>query len=331
MEKILETYLAGLKVGRKEVYKNMAVYPLLSSYDAGLGYLLLDEALTQGLIEVVEISKEGAVPELRVINNGRLMVLILDGEELVGAKQNRVVNTTIVVKGGATVVIPVSCVEQGRWSYRSTKFATEDRMMSSRLRAMKAEQVNQSVREDGRFRANQGVIWQEIANKARRRGAPSPSMAMAAIYEKDRPSLDEYVKHFHFVDSQVGAVFMINGEVTGLDAFGRAETFSKTFRKLLESYALDAIDWYEPEKEHKILKSQLTAFLNASLTADTESHTAVGSGIDYRLSSSKVTGFALTLEERILHLSIFARLNGNNRAHSPARMARFSRRSGYRV
>ncbi len=62
------------------------LYPLLSSYDAGLDYLLLDEALTQGLIEVVEMSKDGAVPELRVINNGRLMVLILDGEELVGAK-----------------------------------------------------------------------------------------------------------------------------------------------------------------------------------------------------------------------------------------------------
>jgi hypothetical protein len=331
MEKILETYLEGLKVGRKQVYKNMAVYPLLSSYEAGLGYLLLDEALTQGLIEVVEISKEGAVPELRVINNGRLMVLILDGEELVGAKQNRVVNTTILVKGDSTLVIPVSCVEQCRWSYRSTKFATEERMMSSRLRAMKSEQVHQSVREDGRFRANQGAIWQEIADKARRRDAASPSMAMAAIFEKDRPSLEEYVKHFHLVDSQVGAVFMINGEVTGLDAFGRAETFSKTFKKLLESYALDAIDWYEPENEHKTLKSQLTSFLKASLTADAERHTAVGSGIDYRLSSSKLTGFALTFEERILHISIFARLNGNNQAQSPTRMARFSRRSRHRI
>jgi hypothetical protein len=330
MEKILENYLGELKVGRKQAHKNMAVYPLLSSYNAGLEYLLLDEALTQGLIEVVEISKEGTVPELRVINNGHLMVLILDGEELVGAKQNRVVNTTILVKGGSTLVIPVSCVEQGRWSYRSTKFATEERIMSSRLRAMKAEQVNQSVREEGRFRANQGAIWQEIADRARRRGAPSPSMAMAAIYEKDRPSLDEYVKHFHLVDSQVGAVFMINGQVTGLDAFGKPETFSKTFRKLLESYALDAIDWYEPEKEHKTLKSQLTAFLNASRTAGAESHKAVGSGIDYRLSSSNVTGFGLTFEERILHVSIFARLNRNNQTQSPTRMARFSRRNRYR-
>jgi hypothetical protein len=148
---------------------------------------------------------------------------------------------------GGSLMEKILCVEQGRWSYRSTRFATEERIMSSRLRAMKAEQVNQSVREDGRFRANQGVIWQEIAEKARRLDAASPNKAMAVIFEKQRPSLEEYVKQFHLVDSQVGAVFMINGEVTGLDAFGRAETFSKTFRKLLESYALDAIDWYEPE------------------------------------------------------------------------------------
>ena len=80
---------------------------------------------------------------------------------------------------------------------------------------MKAEQVHQSVREDGRFRANQGVIWQEITDKARRRDAASPSMAMASICEKERRSLQEYVTHFYHVDSQVGAIFMINGQVAG--------------------------------------------------------------------------------------------------------------------
>ena len=38
----------------------------------------------------------------------------------------------------------------------------------------------------------------------------SPSMAMATIYEKDLPSLEEYLDHFSLIGSQVGAVFMIN-------------------------------------------------------------------------------------------------------------------------
>ena len=117
MENIIKNYLEQLKVGRKQSYKNLALYPLLSTYNLGLEYLMLDEALSENLIEIVEKDSDGSVPELRVMNKSPKMILILDGEELVGAKQNRIVNTTILVQGNATIVIPVSCVEHGRWSY----------------------------------------------------------------------------------------------------------------------------------------------------------------------------------------------------------------------
>ena len=38
------------------------------------------------------------------------------------AKQNRILNLTILVGGGKKLLIPVSCVKQGRWSYRSRDF-----------------------------------------------------------------------------------------------------------------------------------------------------------------------------------------------------------------
>jgi len=50
---------------------------------------------------------------------------------------------------------------------------------------MKAEQVNYPVGSFGRFRSNQGAIWEEISEKAARREAESPSMATSSIYEKD--------------------------------------------------------------------------------------------------------------------------------------------------
>ena len=162
METVIKDYLGQLKVGRKQFYKNLTIYPLLSTYASSLEYLLLDEALREDLIEVAEVSSHGSVPELRVVNKSSRMILILDGEELVGAKQNRIVNTTILIQGNTTIVIPVSCVEHGRWSYDSPQFHSQERMMSSNLRAMKSEQVNYSVsvRHDvAQFECTQVVIW----------------------------------------------------------------------------------------------------------------------------------------------------------------------------
>ena len=56
----------------------------------------LEEALADGTVKVTEVSAAGHVPELRVKNSGATPVLILDGEELVGAKQNRIVNVTVL-------------------------------------------------------------------------------------------------------------------------------------------------------------------------------------------------------------------------------------------
>ncbi len=175
MDTVIKNYLEQLKVGRKQSHKNLALYPLLSTYSLDLEYLMLDEALSENLIEIVEKDSDGSVPELRVMNKSHKMILILDGEELVGAKQNRIVNTTILVQGNATIVIPVSCVEHGRWSYDTPQFQSKKRMMSSNLRAMKSEQVNFSVRESGEFRSDQSAIWDGIAEKANRMGAPSPT------------------------------------------------------------------------------------------------------------------------------------------------------------
>ncbi|MCJ7686842.1 MAG: hypothetical protein MUO68_21385 [Desulfobacteraceae bacterium] len=326
MEEIITNFLEQLKVGRKQSHKNLALYPLLSTYSIGLEYLLLDEALNENLMEVVEVDSDGSVPELKVVNKSPKMILILDGEELVGAKQNRIVNTTILVQRNSSLVIPVSCVEHGRWSYDSPRFHSQKRMMSSNLRAMKTEQVNYSVRSSGEFRADQSAIWDGIAEKADRMEAPSPTGAMAAIYDKEMPSIEEYVKHFRLINSQVGAIFMINGKVVGLDAFGKPGTFSKVFKKLLESYALDAIDWYDPDKEHKALKSEATRFRKSALSANSETRPSVGLGTDFRLESKKIAGFALALDDQLLHISIFARADGQNHKKQASRMERYTQR-----
>ncbi len=76
------------------------------------GYTTLDDALAQGCAEITEVSDQGRVPELRFLNTGDKPILLLDGEELVGAKQNRVLNLTILAPADDAIMIPVTCVEK---------------------------------------------------------------------------------------------------------------------------------------------------------------------------------------------------------------------------
>ena len=328
MQQIINQYIGGLKLGRRQSYKNLTVFALLSNYAANLDYLTLDEALAENLIEVMEVSQGGSVPELKVLNKSDRMVLILDGEELVGAKQNRIVNTTILVAGNTTTVIPVSCVEQGRWAYRSDKFFSENRIMASKLRARKADQVKQSLKNLGNFSSDQGAIWNGVSEMAFSLNAESPSMAMSEIYRKNAPSIGRYVAHFDLTDSQVGAVFMINGKVAGMDCFGKPETFAKVFKKLVESYALDAIDSsgkYD-EKMLRISKTDAGKFMETAAGCRVETHRSVGLGIDCRLDADQSAGFALAHEDQVLHMSLFAKAAETNAELPGSRIIRFSHR-----
>ena len=53
-------------------------------------YLLSDEGIGSGSVTVEEVSEGGSVPNLLVENKGDIRILFIEGEELVGAKQNRV-------------------------------------------------------------------------------------------------------------------------------------------------------------------------------------------------------------------------------------------------
>jgi len=330
MQNLIKQYIDGINVGDAQSYRNLAVFPIVSDYALDLDYLTLDEALDEDAIDVVELDQDGSVPELKVVNKSEIMILILDGEELVGAKQNRIVNTTILIAGKDTVVIPVSCVEQGRWSYDSKKFSSQKRVMSPRMRAGKSDQVRFSLEMSGDFTADQSIIWNDISEKALRMDANSPSSAMSAIYKKKDRSIKEYTKHFSLTESQVGAVFMINGQVVGMDCFGKPETFEKVFEKLVESYALDAIDTHESEQNSKIDTDQATKFVHSPTTCRVKPHPSVGLGTDCRLESEETTGFALAHDEKILHLSAFSKTGSENMEKSSTRMIRSSHRRQFR-
>src|SRR5437764_1494409 len=96
--------------GRAVTFENLSMVPLMRDEDRIPDYITLDEAIANGRAQVTEVSDAGQVSELKIAVTGSVPVLLLDGEELLGAKQNRVVNLTILAPPARTTVIPVSCV-----------------------------------------------------------------------------------------------------------------------------------------------------------------------------------------------------------------------------
>ena len=107
--------LPDVRIGDAIRHGALTVFPLYGSALGSVDYLLSDEAISAGTVTVEEVSEGGSVPNLLVTNQGDSRVLFLEGEELRGAKQNRVLNTSVLIAAHSKSPIPVSCVEQGRW------------------------------------------------------------------------------------------------------------------------------------------------------------------------------------------------------------------------
>jgi hypothetical protein len=192
----LQTIAQSLEIGTPIAAGNLTMFPLLTSDETPAAYATLDEAPAAGFVKITEVSESGSVPELTIVNDGQTPVLVLDGEELIGAKQNRIVNLTILVPPRTRLALPVSCVEAARWAHRSRSFAAAGRTHYAAGRARKVAQVSYCMSVSGERRADQGAIWDDIDEKAARMAAQSETRAAAAMYEKSRVQLDEYLNGY---------------------------------------------------------------------------------------------------------------------------------------
>ena len=297
--------LSRVKLGEAQSFLNLTLFPLTVKDPAEATYRLLDEALELGCARIAEVSEAGSVPELELINECDRPVLLVDGEELVGAKQNRILNTTVLIGGHERLVIPVSCVEAGRGHHESDEFVTVRRSFYAGGRARKAAQVTESLRSTGSHHSNQGQIWDDIARKAARMDSYSETGAAAALYETHRERLGEFEKAFSPVTDQVGALFAVNGAVLGFDLFDSATTLTGFLPKLVQSYGLDAVDLGGRATSRSVAPEIAKGFLEETAAAPYEWFPAVGLGDELRLEASELAGAALVADERVVHLCAF--------------------------
>jgi len=327
--KTIISFLEAAKVARKQVHQNLTIFPLLGPELIEPEYLTLEQALESRKVRITELDKNGSVPELKLTNKSKKSVLVIEGEELMGAKQNRIVNATFLIAAETEVVIPVSCVEQGRWNYESDEFASGKKVMHASLRRDHQQDVSYNLREGQGYRSDQGRIWNNIKDKMARMKTHSSTAAMAAMYVNYEDRLGEFVDAFQLVDLQVGAIFAINGRVLGLEAFGCHDTFNRLFDKLIKSYALDALELNDTEKPKSVPPDKARRFV-ASINKCKGSHNpSLGMGENITFGSRSVSGASLIVVDRLYHLSVFKKeTKGSRRV---AGMQRFSQRRRSRL
>ena len=257
-------------------------------------------------MEVTEVSEGGSVPVLFVNNKADRDVIIVDGELLVGAKQNRVVNTTIVIPARTSVEIPVTCVEQGRWRYSSRNFSSGGSHSYSSLRSLKHRTVTESLRDTGRYTSDQGSIWGDIRAKMDRMASPSPTMSMSDVYEssvsrEEEARLADEVKP---QPRQVGYFAYVREGFAGGDVFGSSELCRAKLSKLLRGHYLDSLDAYL--EFPRLTIEQVVEQLRG---ANPEQFASVGRGTELRFETAAVQGACKLVDETIPHLAVFPKLN----------------------
>src|SRR5207237_963185 len=128
----------------------------------------------------------------------------MDGQELVGAKQNRILNTDVLVAEKTSLRIPVSCVEQCRWAYRSATFAP-GKSASHRTRSAKQSRVHESLKKAGRHDADQRAVWNEVEQVLCASGAGgSPTRALSDGYAERQEELNRLRQRLELPGEAVG-------------------------------------------------------------------------------------------------------------------------------
>ncbi len=289
----------------------MSIFPLFTPFNDGPEYITLREALEKNLLTITEVNQRGSVPELKVQNRATIPVLLLDGEELEGAKQNRVLNTTILLKEASETIIPVSCTEQGRWAYVSRNFRPSGRLMNRDVRMRKVASVTRSLKENLTYDSDQGEVWDGIAFFSQAANVFSSTGAMKDVFDSRENDLRGYIEAFPYVAGQKGILVLVNKKVVGFDILSRSQAYERLHQKIVESYAIDASIC--PSKVTDIPSTNPSkSFLETAATCQENVFPSPGYGQDHRFEGQGMVGSSLVYQEKVIHMAFF-RVDESNR------------------
>ena len=297
--------LPKLHVGEPICHEQASVFPLFVNAPSAVEYVLGADAINDGNLLVEELSEAGSVPTLSVTNKGNLRVLFLEGEQLIGAKQNRILNTSILIAANSTTTIPVSCVEQGRWRFKTKLFGTSGTHSPSKLRYALKRSVSASVKQGHGYRSDQGRVWAEVACLQASHGVDSATFAMEDTFTSYREQLAELQKQFGYIEGAYGVVVAFGKRIVCLDLFDKPSTCQKVWDRLLSGVLLETICSDTADSQADI--ADVKGFIADLEASPWDSAPAAGEGLEFRsVTECGSQASALCFSDRIVHGSAVA-------------------------
>ncbi len=251
------------------------------------------------------------VPQLQVHNPTAHDLLIPAGRILSGGRQTRVVNVSIVVPAGAKVVIPVSCVEAGRWSGRSG-FENSGRNASRRVRVSKQRSVKANVDRYKSKRSAQGDVWNTISFELSSRGVDhEDSLFLEVDDHLDRRSdriavVNELISNGVQPD-QVGVAVAHGDKILGIEVFPSSDALKASWEAIIRAAVIDA-DEFESQPESIDADAGIKAlekFLaEVARTGGTEA-AGCGRGTEVHVETPQFVAHGLRVDGELIYCNAF--------------------------
>jgi hypothetical protein len=295
--------LGTLTIGKPSHHHNLTFFPLLWPETHEPSYTLLSTAIEEGLAVVEEVNESGSVPNLAVKNQCKRPLLIPEGEILMGAKQNRVINVTVLVAAGVKFLLPVSCVEAGRWRYKSrhfeSKFCAPPSLRNKKLRA-----VHRNRSTSGIAASDQGEVWDEVQACLSGVSAQSDTASLTDAFVFAEETLKEACKRLVMPEGAAGVLVGRHDRIIGMDLFDSPTTLKTLWDRLSDAYFFDALR--DPAAAPETLVDHAQRFIERLGSAAKPRIPALALGEELEIASEGLVGAALLYDGGICHLAAFS-------------------------
>jgi len=263
----------------------------------------LEQALEKGTVRINEVGEAGEVPHLLFQNGGDSAVIVLDGEEVVGGKQNRIVNTTLIILAQQTVKIPVSCIEAGRWHERDgADFQSGQAIFRAKSRAAQKASVTANVRAGNGYRSNQHAVWDQVAESLEALKVRSGTANFREARAKVADQIDEFVNAFRPAHNQIGSIFMNRSGILGVEMVGTPALYVQVCDKVTRSFGFEALGAQDLDG---VSSNAARTWWEKVLQAEYSRHSSPAAGEDIRVGTQELIGSGLVWNNILVHFSCF--------------------------